>query len=175
MSNPPDPKILEAQAKQAYDQGDFIAAGTAFAEAAEAYLSQGDPLMASEMKNNRCVSLLRGRKAQAALEAIEGTDADFAAAGDFRRLGMTHANRASALEALKRYKEAILEYEKAGEALASAGEEQMRVQVMQLLSALYLRRWKFMNSIITLQSGLAGVKNPTPKQRLMKKFLFFRL
>jgi hypothetical protein len=46
---------------------------------------------------------------------------------------------------------------------------------MQLLSALYLRRWKFLDAVITLQSGLAGVKNPTPKQRLMKKFLFFRL
>ena len=46
---------------------------------------------------------------------------------------------------------------------------------MQLLSMLYLRRFKFYEAVIALQSGLAGVKNPTPKQRFMKKILFVRL
>jgi hypothetical protein len=46
---------------------------------------------------------------------------------------------------------------------------------MQLLAALYLRRFKFIDAVIALQSGLAGVKNPTPRQRLMKKILFIRL
>jgi tetratricopeptide (TPR) repeat protein len=170
-----DSQALVAQAKQIYEAGDFPAAAQAFFEAAEAFAASGDRLMAAEMKNNQCVSLLRAGQAQAALEAVDGTQEDFTASGDFRRLGTAYANRASAYEALKRHEAAIADYVKAGESLEKAGEDQMRAEVMQLLSALYLKRGKFMNAIIALQSGLAGVKNPTSKQRFMKKILFIRL
>ncbi len=166
---------LARRAKQAYEAGDFASAAQTYAEAASTFAAQGDALMAAEMKNNLSVSLLRAKQPKQALEALEGAERPFAEAGDFRRLGITHANRASALQALRRFKEAIREYEKAGEALERAGEDQMRFQVMQLLSALYLGRWQFLNAVIALQSGLAGVKYPTPKQRLMKKLLSFRL
>jgi len=46
---------------------------------------------------------------------------------------------------------------------------------MQLLASLYMGRFKFIDAVVALQSGLAGVKNPTPKQRFMKKLLFIRL
>jgi tetratricopeptide (TPR) repeat protein len=170
-----DPQALAEKAKQIYEMGDMEAAIQAYRDAAAAFLSVGDQLMAAEMKNNLSVSLLRVGQAQSALEAVDGTDVVFAAAGDDRRLGIAHANRASAYESLKRHKDAIEEYEKAGKSLEKAGEDQMRAQVMQLLSALYLRRWKLLNAVIALQSGLTGVKDPTPKQRLMKKVLFFRL
>ncbi len=175
MTTHTSPQSLAEQAKRAYETGDFPAASRAFAEAAAAYRTAGDALQAAEMMNNQSVALLRAAQAPAALEAALGTEAVFLQAGDFRRLGMAYANQASALEAMKRFKQAIEAYEMAGEALEKAGEDQMRVQVMQLLSALYLRRWKFLNAVIALQSGLAGVKEPTPKQRLMKKILFFRL
>jgi hypothetical protein len=99
----------------------------------------------------------------------------FAEAGDHRRQGIALANQASALEALKRNKEAMDLYVRAGTALELAGETDFYLEVMQLLSALYLRRFKLFDAIIALQSGLASVKNPTPKQRFMKKLLFFRL
>ena len=175
MTTNTSPQILAEQAKRAYESGDFPAAGKAYAEAAGAFRSAGDALQAAEMMNNYSVALLRAVQPQAALEAALGTEAVFLEAGDFRRLGMAYANQASALEGMKRIKDAIDAYEKAGEALEKADEDQMRVQVMQLLSALYLRRWKFLNAVIALQSGLAGVKDPTPKQRLMKKILFIRL
>jgi tetratricopeptide (TPR) repeat protein len=166
---------LAEKAKAIYGTNDFVGAGAAFALAAQAYLAAEDALMAAEMKNNESVSLLRAGETDAALEAVQGTDQVFNAAGDYRRLGMAHANKASVLEAMKRHDDAISAYQEAGEALEKAGEDQMRVQVMQLLSALYMRRWKFMNAIMALQSGLAGVKQPTAKQRFMKKILFLRL
>jgi hypothetical protein len=92
-----------------------------------------------------------------------------------RRQGMALANQASAMEALKRLNEAIDFYTRAGEALEKAGEIDLRVEVMQLLSALYLRRFKLFDAIIALQSALVAVKNPTPKQRFMKMLLFIRL
>lgn len=163
------------QAKLLYQGGDFQAAINVFDKAAAAYLEEGDATMSAEMKNNQSVALLRDNQAQAALDAAQGTDAIFAGVGDPRRQGMSLANQASALQALKRHKDAIDYYSRAGDALEKAGEMDLRLEVMQLLSTLYLRRLKLFDAIIALQSGLAAIKNPSPKQRFMKKLLFFRL
>jgi len=175
MTPTADPQTLVTQARQLYEAGDLPAAAQAFLDAAQAYRAAGDELMAAEMMNNLCVARLRAGEPQAALEAVEGTGEIFSARGDQRRLGIACANRATVLQALRRIPEAISDFEKAGQALEQAGEDQMRLHVMQLLSALHLRRFKFINAVIALQAGLAGVKDPTPKQRFMKKLLFFRL
>jgi tetratricopeptide (TPR) repeat protein len=160
------------RAQQEYQAGDFLAAATSFSQAADSYSQAKDSLQSAEMRNNQSVALLRAKRPAEALEAARGTEAVFSAAGEARREGMAYANQASALEALHRSSEAIEYYRKAGEALEKAGEKQLRVHVMQLLSALYLRKFKFFDAIATLQSGLAGVEDLTPMQRLMKKFLF---
>jgi tetratricopeptide (TPR) repeat protein len=175
MPQTPSPQDISEKAWLAYRSGDYPAAAGGFADAASAFAAQGDGLNAAEMKNNQSVALLRAKQAQAALEAAQGTEAVFAGAGDFRREGIALANQASALQALKKVQEAIQFYTRAGEALEKGGEDVLRMQVMQLLSSLYLGRFKFYDAIIALQSGLAGVKNPTPRQRLMKKLLFIRL
>lgn len=175
MTANPTPQQLAEEAKRAYQTGNLPAAAQAFARAADAYSASGDALTSAEMKNNQSVALLRNGQAQAALDAALDTERVFALASDSRREGIALANQASALQALKRHKEAIGHYQKSAEALEKADEGDMRAEVMQLLSMLYLRRFKFIDSVIALQSGLAGVKNPTPKQRLMKKILFIRL
>ena len=175
MTNKLSPREMADQAQSTYQAGDFFSAAKAFAIAAAAYADMGDELMSAEMQNNRSVALLRAKQAQAALEAAQGTEKIFEKAGDSRRQGIALANQASALGALKRFKDAIEYYEKAGVVLDKANENDLRVEVMQLLSALYLRHFKFYEAIVALQSGLAGVKNPTPKQRFMKKILFIRV
>jgi tetratricopeptide (TPR) repeat protein len=175
MINITSPLEIAKLAKQFYEAGDYPGAIEGYAKAAAFYAEAGNPLLAAEMKNNQCVALLRDKQPQAALEASQGTDLVFSETGDDRRQGMALANQASALEALKRHKEAIDYYSRAGEALKKAGEIEFRLEVMQLLAALYLRRLKLYDAIITLQSGLIELKNPTPKQRFMKKLLFFRL
>jgi len=169
------PQEIADQAKRTYLAGDYPAAIKAFSEAGSAYAEVGNAPMSAEMKNNQSVALLRDKQAQAALDAALGTDVIFVEAGDTRHQGMALANQASALQALKRFKEAIDFYTRASDALEKAGEADLRLEVMQLLSALYLRRFKFIDAIIALQSGLAHVKNLTPKQRIMKILLFFRL
>jgi len=175
MTDSSSPQVFVDQAKLAYQAGEYSQAAQSFAQAAGAYTEKGDALMAAEMQNNRSVALLRSKDPQAALEAAQGTEKIFAEAGDFRRQGMALANQASALQALKRSKEAIEIYKESGDALEKAGEGELRVEVMQLLSMLCLRHFKFYEAILALQSGLAGVKNPTTRQRFMKKILFFRL
>jgi tetratricopeptide (TPR) repeat protein len=169
------PQEIADQAKQIYQAGDYPLAAQAFARAADAYLEIDDVLMSAEMHNNQSVALLRAKQADAALEAAQGTEIVFADARDYRRQGMALANQASALEALKRFPETIELYKQAGDILEKAGEFDLRAEVMQLLSMHYLRRFKFYEAVIALQSGLSAVKNPTPKQRFMKKILFIRL
>jgi tetratricopeptide (TPR) repeat protein len=175
MVNNLTPLESKEKAQSIYQAGDYLSAALAYAEASEKYANAGDMLMSAEMKNNQSVATLRGKQAQAALDAVQGTDEVFNEAGDKRRQGMALANQATALAALKRFDEAIDCYTKAGVVLEIAGEIDMRVEVMQLLSSLYLRRLKLFDAIISLQSGLAAVKNPTPKQRFMKLLLFIRL
>jgi tetratricopeptide (TPR) repeat protein len=175
MTNTLSPREIVDRAKQKYQAGDYLQAAQEFAEAASVYASTGDALMSAEMKNNKSVALLLVREAQAALEAIEGTEKIFADSEDFRRQGMALANQATALQTLKRLKDSMEYYQRAGVALEKAGEGDLRADVMQQLSMLYLRRLKFYDAVITLQSGLAGVKNPNLKQRLMKKILFVHL
>jgi tetratricopeptide (TPR) repeat protein len=175
MNDNLSPQDIAEKAKQTYQARDYAAAADLFVQAQNAYAGAGDPLMAAEMQNNQSVALLRGGNAQAALDAVQGTAGIFSEAADLRRAGMACANEASALQALKRSKEAIDCYKKAADALEKAGEGDLRVEVMQLLSMHYMRHFKFYEAILALQSGLAGVKNPTPRQRLMKKILFIRL
>jgi tetratricopeptide (TPR) repeat protein len=175
MENKVSLQELVEQAKCHYSAGDYPAAVESFAKAANAYAFAGDPLMAAEMKNNQAVALLKDKKNLEALETSQGTEAIFAQAGDDRRRGMAIANQASALEALRRFDDAICLYCLAGEVLEKAGEDELRFEVMQLLSALYFRRLKFLDAIISLQSGLVTLKKPTSKQLFMKKLLCFKL
>ena len=175
MESQPSPQVFVDQATRTYRAGEFTQAAEAFAQAAQAYAEKGDSLMAAEMQNNQSVALLRAKDARGALAILQGTEQVFAGAGDARRQGMALANRAAALQVLKRYKESIESYKQAGDALQKAGEMNLRVDVMQQLSWLYLRRFKFYDALVTLQSGLAGVKDLNFKQRLMKKILFIRL
>jgi tetratricopeptide (TPR) repeat protein len=163
------------QARQMYQAGNYLQAAKTFSEAASAFENSGDSPMSAEMKNNQSVAFLLAGDARSALNAVEGTEIVFADSRDFRRQGMALANQASALEALGQTKDAIEYYKKAAEALEQANEGDLRAGVMQLLASLYLRHFKIFDAIITLQSSLVGVKNPSLKQRLMKKILFIRL
>lgn len=175
MINTLSPQEMADQAKKTYQAGDYMQSAQEFAETTSAYAAAGDALMSAEMKNNQSVALLLAGEAQAALDVVEGTDKVFADSEDFRRQGMALANQASALQALKRVKDAIEYYQRAGVALEKAGEGDLRADVMQQLSMLHLRRLKFYDAVLALQSGVAGAKNPNLKQRFMKKLLFFHL
>ncbi|MBA4380138.1 MAG: hypothetical protein C0393_05590, partial [Anaerolinea sp.] len=160
MSEELSPRQLEKEGKSAYARADYPSAAKAFAEAAAAYSAQDEPLMAAEMKNNQSVALLQSRQARAALEAVTGTEAVFAAAGDNRRQGMALANQAAALEALRRRDEAFAAYQTSAEILEKAGEADLRAEVLRALARLQARSGKMTEAVISMQSGLMGVEKP---------------
>jgi tetratricopeptide (TPR) repeat protein len=175
MNETQAPNLLAEDGKRLYANGEYLQAAETFESAARAYAAQEDALTAAEMKNNQCVALLKGKQAQAALDAVLDTDAVFAGAGDLRRQGMALANQAAALEALKRREEAAALYERAAGLLEQAGEDQLRADVLRSLSALKARKGQGLDALIAMQDGLGGVKAPTLKQRILKQLLRLRL
>jgi tetratricopeptide (TPR) repeat protein len=165
------PEHLAAEGQSAYQNGDFQAAERAFAAAADGFAQAGDALNAAEMANNRSVTLLMAKDARGALRVVEGTEAVFASAGDARRQGMALANRGAALEALHRNEEAISAYEQAAELFKSIGEHELRAPLMESLAVLQLRSGRRLQGLVTMQSGLEALKNPAPRQNILKKLL----
>ena len=169
-----DAKTLAANAAKVYQDGDFENAARLYGEAASAFQAQGNVLDAAEMKNNQSVAFLQSGNAQASYDAALGTPEIFSAVGDFRREGMAYGNQATALVSLKRLDEAANLYRLAADVLEKAGEDQMRASVMQAVAGIQLRKGKIMEALLSMQIGLAGVKQPTLKQKILRGLLRFK-
>lgn len=171
MSEATTPQSLAKEGNKAYQREDYLAAASAFEAARQGYEALEDSLNAAEMANNCSVAYLQAGDSEAALAAVEGSEAVFALAGDLRRQGMALGNRAAALEALERFEEAIAAYQQAAEILQQAGEDQLRAQVMQSVSMLQFKMGRQLQALASMQSGLEGVKHPNVKQKMIKKLL----
>jgi tetratricopeptide (TPR) repeat protein len=169
-----DVKAQAANAIRVYQEGDYQNAAHLFGEVASLYQVQGNDLDAAEMMNNQSVALLQDGDAQGSFDAAHGTAQVFLANGDFRRQGMALGNEASALTALGRIDEAAESYRLAAEALETAGEDQLRASVMQALAGIQLRKGKILEALLSMQLGLAGLKQPTFKQKILRGLLRLR-
>lgn len=163
------------KAKLSYQNKKYQDASTLFAQAAAEYSLIGDEPMAAEMKNNQSVALLMDGNAQASLDAVIGTELIFAATGDKLREGVALANQAAALAELKKKTEAVSLYERSATLLAEVGENDLRADVMRSIASIQAGKGKFTDAVMSMQDGLINVKEPSLKQRIIKKFLFLRL
>ena len=172
-----DPTTLAEQGKQEYGAGAYIAAADLFAKAAQAYSDVQDELNAAEMKNNQSVALLKAGKAEAALHATDGTEQIFQKAGDLKRQGVAIANRAAALEGLKKLSEAMDEYNRAADIFEKAGEGDMHSIVRKATAEIFLKRGYIGNTQLDVLDSLRLVEKPTVTQRILKFMMrlgFFR-
>lgn len=163
-----DPSTLAEQGRQEYEKGAYIAAANRFAQAAQAYANAQDELNAAEMKNNQSVALLQAGKAKQALEATDGTEEIFRKAGDIKRQGIAIGNRAAALEGLKKWDEALAEYDRAATILEQAGEGDMHSVVRKAAANLNLKRGRVVDSQMDVYDSLRLVEKPNFTQRIMK-------
>jgi tetratricopeptide (TPR) repeat protein len=162
---------VEAQAMEAFRQGDFEAAAGGFASARESYRAEGDRLKAAEMANNLCVALLRLGRPQEALAAVEGTPETFAAEGETLRQAQGLGNLATALEGcgvLDRAEQIYLQAIELFDRLPEAAEA--RAQTLRALSQIQLRRGRPLEAAATLQTSLAGAR-PSLRQRILNFLL----
>lgn len=175
MMTEPTPAQLSRQGKQTYQSGNFAEAARIFEQAASAFDAASKPLDAAEMRNNASVAWLQANQPQQALDILSGSAAVFEAADDLKRWGLALGNEGAALDALKRYDEAAEKYSQSAEVLEAAGEDQMRAEVLKALSALQLKTGKQFDAVLSMQSGLAGIKKPTLKQKILRQLLRMRI
>jgi tetratricopeptide (TPR) repeat protein len=167
----PNPDQLAEQGKQAFQNRDFEEAATLFKQAAEGYTLDRASLMMAEMQNNISVALLQAGRAQEALAAALDTDKVFAEAEDARRQGMALGNQAAALEALKRYDEAIEKYDLAAQLFAQVGEGDLRALVMKSSAAIKLKTGKVTDSAFKMMGSLDAKDHPSFFERILKFLL----
>lgn len=163
-----NPNTLAEKGKQEYAQENYLAAAKLFSQAAQAYTLKKDALNAAEMKNNQSVALLQTGNAKEALEATDGTEEIFQNAGDIKRQGIAVSNRAAALEGLKKWKEALAEYDRAASLFEQAGEGDMHSIVRKAAANINLKRGKLTDSQMDVFDSLRLVEKPTLLQRIMK-------
>jgi tetratricopeptide (TPR) repeat protein len=159
---------LADDGKKEYGKGNYKAAAGLFSQAAQAYASVGDELNAAEMKNNESVAFLQAGKAREALQAVEGTEEVFLKAGDFKRQGIAISNRAAALEGLRRWKEALAEYDRAAALFEQIGEGDMHSMVRKSAANLNLKHLRVNDTQMDVLDSLRLVEKPTFTQRFMK-------
>ncbi|HUI87491.1 MAG TPA: hypothetical protein VLX61_02075 [Anaerolineales bacterium] len=168
-----DPQILNEQGKQAFQSGQLDAAVDSFRAAAEAYASAQDDLNAAESRNNLSVALLQSDKPQEALEAALGTDDIFAKAADLKRQGMALGNQAAALEALKRFDEALAAYEHSASVFAEAGEGDLRAMVLKSAAGIKLKKGKVGESVFKMIGSMEAKQNPSIFDRILRAVVRF--
>lgn len=162
------PITLAEEGKQTYEKGNYLAAADLFLQAAQAYAAVQDELNAAEMKNNQSVALLQAGKAKEALEATEGTEQVFERAGDIKRQGIAVSNRAAALEGLRKWKEALAEYDRAASLFEQIGEGDMHSIVRKAAAGINLKRGHLSDSQMDVFDSLRLVEKPTLVQRIMR-------
>lgn len=159
---------LADEGKQTYEKGNYLAAADLFSQAAQAYAAAQDELNAAEMKNNQSVALLQAGKAKEALQATEGTEQIFEKAGDIKRQGIAVSNRAAALEGLRKWNEALAEYDRAASLFEQIGEGDMHSIVRKAAAGINLKRGHLSDSQMDVYDSLRLVEKPTLLQRIMK-------
>jgi len=166
-----NPQQLADEGQSEYIKGDYRSAAMAFKAAADGFTAMGDEIHAAEMANNCSVAFLKAGEAKAAFEVVNGTDLIFAAKGDLKRQAMALGNQAAALENLKRFDEAMLNYEKSAELLKSVGENELRAYVLQSISSLQLHTGHYLEAYASMRAGVLGVNKKNLQHRLLKALM----
>jgi hypothetical protein len=81
---------------------------------------------------------------------------------------MAIGNQAAALAELDRFDEAENAYLKSATMLREIGELDLRLHVMQSLSAMQLKMGRRLEAYASMYAGVDIISQPTPKQRLLK-------
>jgi tetratricopeptide (TPR) repeat protein len=165
-----EPVLIE-RARKDYRAGKFEKAAEGFSQAAYSYQTKGESLLAAEMKNNQSVALLKAKKPQLALDAVQGTDILFREEGERIKEGMALANRATALQDLGKKQEAIEDFNQAADLFKAGGEKDMYLQTMQSISALKLRSRNIPGALFSMQEGLEELDKPNLRQKLLRNLL----
>ncbi len=168
-----DPAIQKTTEEgfEAFKAGRFTEAAHSFGLAATWYAEQGDLAMQAEMANNQSVAFLKANLPEEALRTAMGTDQIFANQNDRRREGIALANQAAAMEALGNLDRSTHLYRRSAEQLKQAGETQLRIISLQLLSTAHFRQGHFWEALGVKRQVLEEKETLSVPERILKKLL----
>src|SRR5262245_17397164 len=136
----PSAAQLKDQGLAAFHKEKLAEAATHFAQAAEAFASEGKPLDAAELRNNLAVVRLAQKDWPGALAALDGTPETFRAAGDKMRQAQALSNQANALEGNSELERAAELYVEAIDLFTELGEKENRAACWKALSGLQIKQ-----------------------------------
>jgi tetratricopeptide (TPR) repeat protein len=165
------PAKLDQQAKSHYRAGRYSQAAELFSQAALLYQQQAADLLAAEMRNNQCVSLLKANHPQQAREVVQGTSDIFRAAGAKEKLAMSLANEASACSDLGRKEEALDLFSQAAELFQEIGQPDLYLETQKSISALKLRAGDIPGALFSMDKGLQHQKKLNLAQKVLQNLL----
>lgn len=166
-----EPNQLADEGKRAFAAGRYAEAARLFADASQVFTLGRDAAQAAEMDNNRSVALLKDNQPDQALEAAAGTDKVFESIHDLKRQAMALGNQAAALEALKRFDEALPLYERAAVLFDDCGEKDLRSMVLKSVAGIRLKQGKLNAAGMEMLGSLGSVEKPNLLQRILKFLL----
>lgn len=166
-----EPNQLAEQGRRAFAAGHYAEAARLFGDASRGFTLGRDASHAAEMDNNRSVALLKDNRPDQALEAAIGTEKIFESLSDPKRQAMALGNQAAALEALKRFEEALPLYEQAAGLFEVCGEREMRSMVQKSIAAIRLKQGKLNAAGMEMLGSLGSVEKPNFLQRILKFLL----
>ena len=162
---------LNEQGKEAFQKGKYEKAIEFFKQAVDEYSKAEKQLDAAESLNNLSVALVKAKRPEEALKAVEGTDKLFEEAGDVLRQGMALGNQAAAIEALGDSDQAIALYEESVKLFHEIGEDDYKTASLQAISEIKLRKGQISGTAMDALDALISNPKPTLRQRILKFFM----
>ncbi len=86
---------------------------------------------------------------------------------------MAVGNQAAALEALKRWDEALAAYDRSAELFSQVGDGELRAMVLKSAAAIKLRRGKVSESAFKMIGSLEAKEKPSIFERMLRSLLRF--
>lgn len=167
----PDATTLKDQGLAFFRKEQLPQAAEMFAQAAQAYDAQGEPLQAAEARNNLGVVRLAQQDWDGALAAVTGTPEIFAAAGDRLRQAQAIANLANAHEGAGHLEQAAERYEQAIDLFTELGETETRAACWKALAGVQLKQDKKLQAMASMQAGLKLAPKLNAREKTLKGLL----
>jgi hypothetical protein len=170
MADQPVQSLIK-QAEKAYNSSNYAQAANLYTQVQALYSQSGDTQKAAETANNASVALLKAGNAQAALDAVLGSEQVFAQVGNLRAQAIALGNQAAALDALNRLDEALVRYRTCSDLFKQIGDEENRAYVLKNVSSLQIRTGHQLEALASMDAALENKKQLSLKERLLKKLL----
>ena len=170
----PTANELKEQGIKQFMEQDYEEAAETFRKAIAAFEADGVPDMAAEMKVNLGLALHSSGESEAALEPMSDAYETFSELQDKHRLAQVLGNMARIYAKLGNSEQALTNYREASAMFQDVGDEENYGQTLLALADLHLRNGNAVLAASVFEMGLAHIKHPTTRQRMMKQLMKVR-